>query len=513
MPPSDVTAGSILVELKAQYTDLKKGVDAAQRTVEGFGTSTQATAKKVDASGKEISSSFDAMDKKSVQLTAKIARMTGILFTAQTVFEQFAGTGKNKGVAAASAGLSTFAAVALAFPNPVGLAIGAIAALGTGFAAFVKQSADAITAGEEINKQMAEIAQKKRDLKAEDLFLSSTLTGPERDVARFNVQLREREEFIKKLASELQKLKDAESKGVVLEGQGSSANQLDAIVRFQEALDKRVQEFTDKRRAVAIAEGRKDREALATENRVTIEQTKTLIAQGLADPIELVAAEAAAANAALKQLFAQQVALEKIAPGLGAAVGTEIPDAIRKAQAKKAELQSQQAVQGLANDFGNSVSRSLTDAILNQKDPMTALADLGGSLFENALNDAMKQVSSGLSAAFAGIAGGSQIIGGALSAGLGIAGGLFARRQSKSEESFSAVRSLVTSSQANRGIVAGPSSVAIAQVGEDLSRAMAPVVERLDLIARFTSETASNTRGGRGAGGGAGLEAVFVPTA
>lgn len=172
-----------------------------------------------------------------------------------------------------------------------------------------------------------------------------------------------------------------------------------------------------------------------------------------------------------------------------------------------------------ASGFSHAVGDGLRDAILSGKGALETLTDIGNKLFanlvDNFINNLQNGITAGLNTLFNAIGGGLEglgsAIGGLLSAVAGIAGAIFARRKGSSNKSFGNVADIVTSSQAVRGIVAGPESVAIAAVGEDLARALEPTndILRSQLVALF--DIRNSLTGGKG-GGGAPF-AGAVPTA
>lgn len=165
--------------------------------------------------------------------------------------------------------------------------------------------------------------------------------------------------------------------------------------------------------------------------------------------------------------------------------------------------------------FSEAVGLGIADGIMQGAPAMQTLANVGRNLFGNFLMDSVRNFQDGMISAFKGIAGaGGELLGSTLTGLIGVVGGIFAQRQSKSSSTFTGVQSRIESSQALRGVVAGPSNVSIAAVGEDLARAVAPVVERLDAAVAYLLRIERNTRSGRGGGGGGGgVDAVGVPTA
>jgi len=498
MPP-EISGGAVLIELKAQYQDLKKNVAAAKAEVSGFGAGVDATAKRVQASGQQISSSFDAMDKNSIKLTARIARLTGIMFAAQSVFQNFAGSdgsgpqGKGgRGVAAAATGLSTFASVALAFPTPVGVALGAIAGLTAGIAHFVKTAESGVNIADQLRASIEAVAKRRHDFAVESGFIGRTQTGTTRDLSLIQLQRQRQEDLLRLAISSQQTQRDKLDAGEITADEA------------QEAIDRAEKLITLTRgrlRDLMLAEGVKDREALAEENKKLLDGTAIQLQAGLISPLEAVQIEAAAARRELDALL-KDPKTDPTALGL----------AIDKFKTKQGKVEAQQSLNELASGFSSAFGNAIRDGILSGKKPMAILADFGSQLFGNFIQNSMKQLQEGLASVLASSglgAGGAAAITGIL----GIGGALLSRIGNKSTEKFTGVKSIVESSQAVRGIVAGPSSVAIAQVGEDLARVMAPIREILSAQLLVQGRIESNTRGGGGTAGAGGAALVGVPTA
>lgn len=170
-----------------------------------------------------------------------------------------------------------------------------------------------------------------------------------------------------------------------------------------------------------------------------------------------------------------------------------------------------------SSGFSSAVGSGLREAILSGKSAMETLTDIGNKLFgnmvDNFVNNLQNGIQTGLNTLFSAIGGGLEglgsAIGGLLSAVAGVAGALLAKRKGSSSKSFGAVQDVITSSQALRGIVAGPESVAIAAVGEDLSRAITPLIE-IGRAQLFALLRIANSVGGKGSGPS--LEFVSLPT-
>lgn len=231
---------------------------------------------------------------------------------------------------------------------------------------------------------------------------------------------------------------------------------------------------------------------------------------GLIEPAAKAQHELAAANNALLKMLEANVALDKAASKLSAVGDDEGARALENqkfggedlSQLKDrvaritAELASDKRVNQMAAGFADAIGGGLRDAILNAQKPMEALAGIGRNLFENMVNQVTTQLQTGLVAVFKQVsAAGGEALGTAVTGVLGILGGIFSRRAGV-EQTYKDLSSAVTSTQAVRGVVAGPSSVAVANVSADIGRAFQPVLKEAQEHTRLLRLIELNTRGG-----------------
>lgn len=183
-------------------------------------------------------------------------------------------------------------------------------------------------------------------------------------------------------------------------------------------------------------------------------------------------------------------------PGFGQSFVAKLGgrDALRR------EIEAQTGI--LTTSLTQAIGTAITNGVIEGKKAIETLADVARQLFskftDNAMDNLQKGLTAAMQAAFAnvkvkdpqtgelknvgdGIAG---AISGLVSGIIGIGAGVFSIIQSKkkSSKSFNPVTGTVESTQPLRGIVAGPSSVAIAAVGENLSRALLPTNDILRSI-------------------------------
>jgi len=136
--------------------------------------------------------------------------------------------------------------------------------------------------------------------------------------------------------------------------------------------------------------------------------------------------------------------------------------------------------------FTQAIGDAVINGIVQGKKGMEILADLSKNLLNAALQDVFKNFQQGMIDAFKAIAGaGGELLGSALITVVGVVAGILGRRAS-STNTFDKIKSQIESTEAVRGIVAGPTNVAIAAVGDNLRRALVGVEQRLDVLIQVT---------------------------
>jgi hypothetical protein len=182
------------------------------------------------------------------------------------------------------------------------------------------------------------------------------------------------------------------------------------------------------------------------------------------------------------------------------------------------EKQKEDAFEGITGEevakrvgdaVGNSVGSAMRGAIAGEGiDAMGILADIGGSLVEDALNDAIDTIKTAVTDVFSGIAeslGSSSGLGGAfgsaIAGAIGVGIGILAQELGGTSASArnDLVRSATESSQATRGVVAGPTSIPVFQVGQQLEEAMGTTNGILnDILAAILGTSGGGGGGGQG---------------
>jgi hypothetical protein len=171
------------------------------------------------------------------------------------------------------------------------------------------------------------------------------------------------------------------------------------------------------------------------------------------------------------------------------------------------EQQAKIAAQGeqLRITISGSVSAGVVDGISRGASSMEILADIGRRLMSKALTDAIDSFTVAMSESLKALGvEASGLVNGILNAAIALVGFLLSQLEKGSDASsrFGKVGAEVESSQLVRGVVSGPTSVAIAELQGNLDRAMVPVVERLDILTGIGQEILSRMSGGGGRGAG-----------
>jgi hypothetical protein len=597
--PNEQEAGAIIVALKAQIDSLEKGFAQAKKTLKGFGGDVQASAVTVGAAGKQISTTFDEVDKRSIRMAARFSQITQRMVGLQFAFgalNQLGGRhlGRfSQTVEAGAAGFQAFAAVAATFPTPAGLAIGGILGIGVAVNALTNSFKQAEERADKLKKSMQENFLKASQAQGGNLFKELTAGGETQQIA-LRIQateddllrtLKQRQVIVNQIAqiesTAAFDAADAEGTRILLV---EKRLELEKIAREQPftatainiqiaqidnqlaELEKKVTARANKMatlRAGLSATGNPDdlQKSLKTLND-QLKDSKAMDAyiQGMTD----LATEAAGVKAKLEGGFidpaeaaarSADIAAKKIKLMVdnlellkrSGNVSGSVEGAIQRAQQQASDAELQKLAQDRANEddrrlqdreqgsraeaealrqirvegfnerftvpFSQAVGFGIADGILSGASAMETLAGVGRNLFANFLDDSIKNFTTGMTKAFEGIAGvGGEVLGSMFTAVIGIAGAIFSNRKNKSSSSFDSVRGQVEDSTPLRGIVAGPSSVAVASVGEDIARAIAPVVDGIRVLAGIMQDVERNTRGGGGRAGG-GSDFVAIPTA
>lgn len=165
---------------------------------------------------------------------------------------------------------------------------------------------------------------------------------------------------------------------------------------------------------------------------------------------------------------------------------------------RELKLQAERSAQVISQSLEKNLGGAIISAVQNGESVFKSGARIWAGIFEDAMNDAMKRLSVGIQGFLTGIfsdMGTGGAIAGIASGLLGLAGVLMSKLESDSSSSIDDFDSQINSSEAVRGVVAGPTNVAISKIGDSLKSAM----RTSELL---LSEILQTLQSGGGGGGG-----------
>lgn len=524
---AETNAGSIFVELKTQVEGLKRGVTESKQMLAGFGRSVEQVAASINRGGVAMSQSFEEMDRRSVRLAARMALLTNRLLSLQLVIQNFGtrfqSSKFSREISIVSDALSSFGSIVSVFPNKIGVAVGILAALGTVIANLTgptqaqRKEIEKITSAlEDLEKQRAALEglgeRRQEDRRTRDRLLDLDLPRDrvEKEERDLEATLAERERLIAKIVNLQQEIDLRGENGRIA---GSRPGQIltlgDELSATKDALDKINKAAKDQTFAKSMREARQEVADLNRETQTAQASLELFFRHGLLDPTSMAKAQSALSEKRLASLMEVQARMEREKPGSGAELSTSIAAEIESVKQARTQLARTQEVDRMAENFSGAIGQGIVNGILQGESAMEVLADVGKNLMSNALQDAVKIFQDGMTSAFKAITGVAGVeLGGLITGIVGVAGALLSRRGSKGQDTFASIKSNIESSQAVRGIVAGPANVAIASVGESIERAFAPALE----VLRHQLEVLRQIARGTGAGGGAGYAGRVATT-
>ncbi len=152
--------------------------------------------------------------------------------------------------------------------------------------------------------------------------------------------------------------------------------------------------------------------------------------------------------------------------------------------------------------LGDAIGSAVIGGISRGEDGMTIVADFGRALFEDVAGDVISNAKEAMNVAITEIGGKAAPLISSLAnialAAVGLILSSLDKAKSKTTSTFSDLEEQISNSQLVRGVVAGPTSVAISKVGDNLRRAMVGVEQRLD----FGNSVLMEIRDGVGGAGG-----------
>ncbi|HEV3029274.1 MAG TPA: hypothetical protein VG457_16970 [Planctomycetota bacterium] len=237
---------------------------------------------------------------------------------------------------------------------------------------------------------------------------------------------------------------------------------------------------------------------------------------GLSTPLKVAQKDLQSVEASMEKILQYQLTLEAIANKV-AVTDPELANTLRaqagqlgttlgvlqgRGQNDKSLIADQTAIDTFSKDLSTSIGSAVTNGILSGQSAMQTLANVGTDMFKKMMQDATKELQTGMESVFNSLLGpgstGGGTLAGLLEGTLGILGGIFGSKAA-SKTSYSSIQNAVTSNQVVRGIVAGPTSVSIADVQADLTAAFVPTNQKLDYIGSLLAQLVSRS-GGAGSG-------------
>ncbi len=177
---------------------------------------------------------------------------------------------------------------------------------------------------------------------------------------------------------------------------------------------------------------------------------------------------------------------------------------------KLKELENEREIRKTVGETVNrvlvdNVGRALVTAFRKGESISKQWSNVAAQFFEDAMNKAIKSLSASLTGALSKLfesAAGAGAAGSIATGLLGIGGLIFNSIKSKSSSTIEDFSSAINSSEAVRGVVAGPTNVAISKIGESLKQAMRTTEILLERIAISVEGGGFGGGGGSGSGGG-----------
>ncbi len=571
MAEGEQSAGAIFLEFKAQLDNLEKGFASVNGKLDQMATKAQASGKKFNQAGQEAAGGFDGLDRNTLRAAERVSRVTARIISLQfaigALTQGAGGLGDlGRGLQSAAQGFQVFGAFATLAKDKMGLAAAGVVGLAVGLAAFVteyiqariKMTDETSAATDHATASIEAYGIATKEAAVEGQIFGDTLS--ESVNKRLEAQKTAVDSTIKRLRqipAEMKALQDQINAGtdvelnttkrqsLVREKSGLEGNLLGitgsgGLTSVLRSLGETPPKFGDRpgslfgdQAAAKIAKLIDKTQDLKTELTDTEAVAQKTFDLGFVDPSDEAAAKVAllearlkASQEILKSILERQVAIDKVlddprlTPEARQALKDQRPgdlavgDAKAKVDRSIAELKANGAPQRFADTFATPFSQGIADGVVRGiqegKTAVQTLAGVGENLFNNFLQKAADNFVTTMTTGLKSIAGaGGEALGNLFTGLAGLAGFfLSGRGHGKGTSTFDDVKSAVTSTEQVRGIVAGPSSVPINQLGTNIANSMEPVraevgraVEVLisirSLLAGGTSAVPSPSSGGR----------------
>lgn len=170
-------------------------------------------------------------------------------------------------------------------------------------------------------------------------------------------------------------------------------------------------------------------------------------------------------------------------------------EARQNRQAREASQDLERRIDRLANSTTDAILGGLTEALIQGEDVMESFSKIGADLFRNFMGQAIDDIGNQLSGVLKNVLG-SEGAAGFAGALIGIGGLILSNLENKTRTTIDDFGNEITSSEAIRGVVAGPSNVAISKVNEGLKAALRTVEILLQRIANAVERNSGVATGG-----------------
>ena len=266
---------------------------------------------------------------------------------------------------------------------------------------------------------------------------------------------------------------------------------------FERAFGALADETRKVRNEMALIGSSEDQQRLAE-----VRQQIDFLRQAMLDSAEALLVQAEAAGASKEEL-AELIAKVKAYREQFEAGATELEVSVKASISKE---NAQEAAAGVANVFEKSIGQALVNALRRGESIGKQWSQILAGFFSDAMSKAVERIGKFIEEQLGSIFNKLEVeggIGGMIGGLLGVAGMLYQNLKSRSTTTIEDFSEAVNSSEAVRGVVAGPTNVAISKVGDSLKQALRTTEILLERIA-ISVEGGIYGGGGGGPGPGGG---------
>jgi hypothetical protein len=178
----------------------------------------------------------------------------------------------------------------------------------------------------------------------------------------------------------------------------------------------------------------------------------------------------------------------------------EIKTTVKQEEVEKLTRAQEEEVQAISSTLEQGLSTGIKNALRNGEGAAQVFANVLGGFLDKAINDSVNALVSKLKGSLDSLVGAG--FGGLATGLLGIGGAILENLDSESSSTNDDFDTSINSSEAVRGVVAGPTNVAISKVGESLKSAMRTTELLLEQILQSIQVGGGAVGTGGGTGGG-----------